>query len=84
MDMGSSEGSRGKSEKRASDSFDVTYDWLHAHATASHGWTRAQLAVFGITWPPKRGWLSTLVGRVVTHEDRVAFERAREVRVGRR
>lgn len=56
--------------------FVVTREWLHAHGTAGRGWTRAQLAVLGVTWPPRKGWLSGLRGRVVPLEAARAFERA--------
>lgn len=52
----------------------ITRHWLHTYATNGAGWTAAQLAVFDIMWPPKAGWLSKLVGRTMTEQQRVAFE----------
>ena len=39
----------------------ITKGWLEQHAATrindtSHAWTRAQLKVLDITWPPVRGW----------------------------
>ncbi len=38
-------------------------------ATRNGGFTRAQLEVFGIPWPPPRGWKLRLVGQLVTRAE---------------
>lgn len=43
----------------------LTSELLHSAATAGCGWTKAQLLLLGVPWPPRSGWLSALVGRTV-------------------
>lgn len=53
----------------------LTRDNLHAlsNSPKKHGFNRRQLELFGISWPPQKGWLSRLIGQTVTAEfyDRV-------------
>lgn len=50
------------------------------HSASSHpsgdGFTKAQLAVLGISWPPKTGWLNALIGKSVPSETFAAFQNA--------
>jgi hypothetical protein len=46
---------------------------IAAAVTAKGGWTRAQLAAWGVPWPPPSGWKREL-------EDRYAAERGIPVR----
>ena len=39
---------------------------IQSAATRNGGFTRSQLEVFGVAWPPPRGWKRGLVGRLVT------------------
>lgn len=66
---------RGDVSLRA-EGFLVTSQWVHRCATkpCGVGWTRQQLAILGVPWPPPRGWLSRLRGRVITEAQRSAFE----------
>jgi hypothetical protein len=34
---------------------------IHAARSGRGGWTRAQLGVWGVPWPPPKGWIDTLV-----------------------
>lgn len=52
----------------------ITRAWIHQHATKDKGWTQAQLRVLDVPWPPRKGWLSALVGQRISEETRVAFE----------
>ena len=36
---------------------------IEAGKTPRHGWTSAQLARWGVAWPPAKGWRRELVGR---------------------
>lgn len=38
----------------------VTKEEIEAARTKPHGWTRAQLAKWGVPWPPPKGWKSKL------------------------
>ena len=57
--------------------FTVTKEWLESNATAKVGWTRAQLKVLKVWWPPRKGWLSRLVRSKyqITDDARAEFER---------
>lgn len=55
--------------------FKVTREWLKAQASSKgSGFTRNQLAVVGIGWPPLKGWVENLVGSVITDEQKLKFE----------
>ena len=56
------------------DFFTITRAWLHAHSTPGGGWTAEQLAVFDIPWPPQKGWLSGLVGKAISIDQKKKFE----------
>lgn len=36
---------------------------IYAAKTSAGGWNRAQLAAWGVPWPPPKGWLKGLLGR---------------------
>lgn len=45
---------------------DVVYpsrEEIDAARTANGGWTRGQLAKWGVPWPPPKGWKKTLIKR---------------------
>jgi hypothetical protein len=54
--------------------FRVTAEWLHAHTGKAGGFNRKQLAVLGVPWPPKKGWLWLAEGTWITEEQRQHFE----------
>ena len=56
------------------DMFVVTPDWLHRHGKSGVGWTRAQVETLGVSWPLEKGWLMGMAGRLITQEQRRAFE----------
>lgn len=58
----------------------ITREWIKKHGTGENGWTRKQLVVLGVQWPPEKGWLSTLVGRWIDADVAQAFERLGEER----
>mgnify|MGYP001606919754 CR=1 FL=1 len=66
----------------------ITSEWLHVHASVGGvGWNAAQLRVLGVAWPPRKGWLSRLVGTKISREVKAEFERLRytdEQRVAQR
>lgn len=54
----------------------VTSKWIHQNSSSvtGHGFTRDQLAVLGVPWPPRKGWLTGLIGSLITPEQKIAFE----------
>lgn len=60
----------------------LTKEYILSHRTARGGFTKAQLAVLGVTWPPARGWLSRVVGSELSSKDRARFESGRRTRNG--
>lgn len=56
----------------------ITQTWLHQHCSnpAQSAWTRAQLEVLGISWPPPVGWKQSLLGRRIDDATADAFARA--------
>lgn len=52
----------------------VQQQWIQQHATAHGGYTRRQLAILGVGWPPAPGWQVAAVGRQISDAARAAFE----------
>ena len=44
----------------------LSADFIHRYKGASGGWSKAQLAVLGVSWPPSKGWIERLVGQEIT------------------
>jgi hypothetical protein len=63
----------GRTEDR-SKTMIVTREWVMRHRTPNGGWTRAQLDAIGVKWPPKRGWVVTVIGRDLPDDAVQAFE----------
>ena len=52
----------------------VTLEWLKSHATKKGGWTRQQLDLLQIQWPPRKGWLKATVGLNISDDAARRFE----------
>lgn len=52
----------------------ITREYVHAHRTAAGGWTKAQLAALGVSWPPTKGWLTAIIGLEITDDQAMRFE----------
>jgi hypothetical protein len=69
--------------------FTVTYKWLFDNCTAPQartGWTYAQAMTLGVHPHGNKGWLKSLVGQLITEEQKQQFEglgRAYRVKKGR-
>jgi hypothetical protein len=59
--------------------FVVTEEWLRQNATANVGWTRRQLAVLGVPWPPAQ-WLKPTIGKTISLDAKAEFEKLGEQR----
>ena len=50
----------------------ITNEWLINNTTKSGGYTRVQLALLGVNWPPVSGWkknvVDTEVDDNITHQ----------------
>jgi hypothetical protein len=46
----------------------LTSENLHRVGTNGCGFNRDQLALLGIKWPPRNGWLKDLIGREIDEE----------------
>jgi len=58
----------------------LTRENIHAGKSERGGWTRAQLALLGVAWPPMKGWLSALIGTELAKADYLAFLTSRNRR----
>ncbi len=47
----------------------LNLELIQLASTRNGGFTRAQLEVFGIPWPPPRGWKRGLVGQLVARAE---------------
>jgi len=50
---------------------------IMAKRTPKGGWTRADLARWGVPWPPPKGWIATLTGNAPT-DDWIALTKAED------
>lgn len=55
----------------------VTKDFILAYKTDRGAWTRAQLSLLGVDWPPRAGWMQRVVGMELNDSDAEAFMIAR-------
>ena len=55
----------------------VTKQWLKDNATLNGSWTRAQLNVLGIEWPPAKGWQDRISGKVLNDREVEQFKAAK-------
>lgn len=50
----------------------ITDEWVRANATRNGGYTRKQLELIGVDWPPIAGWKKEISGREI--DEAVAAE----------
>ena len=48
----------------------VSPEEIASKATANIGWTRMQLAEWGVSWPPRAGWKAELERRWQMHSEK--------------
>ena len=39
----------------------ITEEYIESKKTINGGWTRRQLAEWGVKWPPEKGWKKRLI-----------------------
>lgn len=52
----------------------ITMQWLHAHCTEKGGWTKRQLELLGMQWPPLAGWQRRVDGALISGVAAAEFE----------
>ncbi len=52
----------------------ITKEWLDSNRTDKGAFTRKQIQALGIKWPPRSGWMQSVVGEMITHEQARQFE----------
>jgi hypothetical protein len=43
----------------------LTDEWMRAHATRNGGYSKKQLELIGVAWPPITGWRKEISGREI-------------------
>jgi len=51
----------------------VTREFIMQGRSERGGWTKDQLALLGVTWPPEAGWIQRVVGKEIYAEAAAAF-----------
>ena len=51
----------------------LTPDLIQLAKTRNGGFTRAQLTILGVAWPPPRGWRRAIVGRRISQSELESF-----------
>lgn len=55
----------------------VTTELIEAGQSDRGGWSKAQLALLGVSWPPPPGWKGEVIGRLVPQADAERFVQLR-------
>jgi hypothetical protein len=53
---------------------EITNEWLEQWKTPGGGYTRKQLELLGVSWPPAKGWKKSVVGAELADETAKSFE----------
>lgn len=61
----------------------ITDEWLMQNRTRAGAWTRAQLEVIGIKWPPRHGWKHQVIGKDLSDAEVARFISAANIRAKR-
>lgn len=54
--------------------FIITKDWLNKFTKGGTGITKERALAVGMSYPVKKGWFKSLLGKVITDEQRIKFE----------
>lgn len=47
---------------------EITKRWLISVSSSKGGWSKEQLALLGIAWPPSRYWFKRIEGRLIKED----------------
>lgn len=56
--------------------FTITADWLEQNKTSAGAYSKQQLKVLGIDWPPRKGWQRKVIGTEIRDTQSMQFEAA--------
>ena len=51
----------------------ITDDLIESGKSAAGGYSKAQLALLGVAWPPVSGWKKDVIGRQITSDAAAKF-----------
>lgn len=51
----------------------ITDELIDAGSSRQEGWTKEQLALLGVAWPPPKGWRRDILGRPIDAEAAARF-----------
>jgi hypothetical protein len=52
---------------------EITNALIDAGKSTRGGWSKRQLALLGVEWPPQQGWKERVIGCVISQEDAELF-----------
>ena len=58
----------------------ITHQLIESGMSDMGGWSRNQLALIGVPWPPKRGWKSRIVGNDISDSSAARFVAMRKTK----
>jgi len=62
----------------------LTRRYIMAHRTDKGAWTRPQIEALGLIWPPRKGWIDSVVGREISSENQIRFESRQGIKAYRK
>jgi len=51
----------------------ITAELIESGKSPRGGWSKAQMAILGVGWPPAPGWKTRVIGRLITRADAERF-----------
>jgi hypothetical protein len=60
--------------------FTITAEWLEQNKTSAGAYSKQQLKVLGIEWPPRKGWQKRVIGTEIRDTQSLRFESASVVK----
>ena len=61
----------------------ITKEYLNAHKTSKGAFTRRQLEILGIGWPPSKKWERLVIDKEITFDEAALFEKAKNFKVAK-
>jgi hypothetical protein len=55
----------------------LTREFIMNNRTDAKAWTRRQLEIIGVTWPPQNGWIERTVGKQISRDEAARFVQAK-------
>ncbi len=53
----------------------ISKEFILSGKTKNGGWTKEQLALIGVNWPPEKGWMKRIEGKEITNSQASKFQR---------